>query len=195
MESIRCHFFNGVDLDSKNPISVKWNNVLTSKEKGSLAIHGEDEKIGNCSKYGHKSIWRDIVQEMDVFKKQGNMALNHRYPRLYALVVNKKVDVAGKLAQASLVCSFHRVPRSGVEHSHLEDLLADIEGVSLAIMNDRWTWALEGSGDFFVASVRKLLNDKRLLVVSSHTCWIKAVPIKVNIYAWKCGGIVESRVL
>nr|GEY25250.1 RNA-directed DNA polymerase, eukaryota [Tanacetum cinerariifolium] len=113
------------------------------------------------------------------------MALNHRYPRLYTLEVNKKVDVAAKLAQASLVCSFRRVPRSGVEHSHLEDLLADIEGVSLAVMNDRWTWDLKGSGDFFVASVRKLLDDKRLSVVSSHTRWIKAVPIKVSIHAWK----------
>nr|GEU66298.1 RNA-directed DNA polymerase, eukaryota, reverse transcriptase zinc-binding domain protein [Tanacetum cinerariifolium] len=175
------------------------------------AIHGEDGKIGNCSKYGHKSIWRDIVQEMDVFKKQGtnlysfmqkklgndvntsfwedvwreNMAFNHRYPRLYALEVNKKVDVAAKLAHASLVCSFRHVPRSGVGHSHLEDLLTDIEGASLAVMNDKWTWALEGSGGFFVASVRKLLDDKRLSVVSSHTRWIKAVPIKVNIHAWK----------
>ncbi|GJY46578.1 RNA-directed DNA polymerase, eukaryota [Tanacetum coccineum] len=190
MESIRCHFFNGVDLDSKKSIWAKWNNVLTSKEKGGLgvvikAIHGEDGKIGKCSKSGHKSIWQDIVQEMDAFKKQGNMALKHRYPRLYALELNKKIDVAAKLAQASLVCSFRRDPRSGVEHSQLVDLVDKIEGVSLVAMNDRWTWALEGSGDFSVASVRKLLDDKRLPDVSSQTCWIKAVPIKVNIHAWK----------
>nr|GFA91498.1 RNA-directed DNA polymerase, eukaryota [Tanacetum cinerariifolium] len=33
MESIRCHFFNGNDLDSKRSIWVSWNKVLTSKEK------------------------------------------------------------------------------------------------------------------------------------------------------------------
>ncbi|GKC16651.1 RNA-directed DNA polymerase, eukaryota, partial [Tanacetum coccineum] len=48
-----------------------------------------------------------------------------------------------------------------------------------------WSWSLEGSGVFSVASVRKLLDDKRLPIVSSQTRWIKAVPIKVNILAWK----------
>jgi hypothetical protein len=104
MESIRCHFFNGVDSDSKKSIWVKWNNVLTSKEKGGLgvsslyalnralmfkcvwrfttqktslwarviiAIHGVDGSIGKSLKSGHTSIWHDIVQEMDTFKKQG----------------------------------------------------------------------------------------------------------------------------
>ena len=50
-------------------------------------------------------------------------------------------------------------------------------------MNDMWVWSLEGSGDFFVASVRKLIDDKRLPEVSSKTRWIKAVPIKVNVHA------------
>ncbi|GJR65771.1 RNA-directed DNA polymerase, eukaryota [Tanacetum coccineum] len=182
MESIRCYFFNGVDLGSKKSIWVKWNNVLASKEKGGLgvsslyalnralmfkwvwrfttqktslwarvikAIHGDDGKIRRSSKSGHTSIWRDIVQEMDAFKKQENTALKHKYPRLYALELNKNIEVAAKLAQTSLM------------------------------------WALEGSGDFSVASVRKLIDDKRLPVVSSKTRWIKAVPIKVNVHAWK----------
>nr|GFA48807.1 RNA-directed DNA polymerase, eukaryota, reverse transcriptase zinc-binding domain protein [Tanacetum cinerariifolium] len=207
-ESIRCHFFNGVDFGSKKALWVKWNNVLASKEKGRLgvsslyalnralmfkwvwrfttqktslckrvikAMHGDDGKIGKCLKSGQTSIWRDIVQEMDAFKKQGtdfysfmkkklgngantvfcedawreNTALKHIYPRLYALELNKNIKVATKLAQTSLVCSFRREPRSGVEHSQLVDLLAKIEGVSVGVMNDRWTWALEGSGDFF----------------------------------------------
>ncbi|GKF65858.1 hypothetical protein Tco_0192375, partial [Tanacetum coccineum] len=38
MESIRCHFFNGNDLDSKRSIWVSWNKVLTSKEKGGLGV-------------------------------------------------------------------------------------------------------------------------------------------------------------
>nr|GEY68711.1 RNA-directed DNA polymerase, eukaryota, reverse transcriptase zinc-binding domain protein [Tanacetum cinerariifolium] len=35
------------------------------------AIHGDDGKIGRNSKSGHTSIWRDIVREIEVFKKQG----------------------------------------------------------------------------------------------------------------------------
>ena len=72
-----------------------------------------------------------------------------------------------------------------MEHSQLVDLMAKIEGVSFISMNDRWAWALEGSGDFSVASVRKLLDDRRLPDVSSPTRWIKAAPIKVNVHAWK----------
>nr|GEV88090.1 RNA-directed DNA polymerase, eukaryota, reverse transcriptase zinc-binding domain protein [Tanacetum cinerariifolium] len=218
MESIRCHFFNGVDLGSKKSIWVKWNNVLASKEKGGLGvsslyalnralmfkwvwrfttqktslwgrvikvIHGDDGKIRKCLKSGRTSIWRDIVQEMDAFKKQENTTLKHKYPRLYALELNKNIEVAAKLAQTSLVCSFRRKPRSGVEHSQLVDLLAKIEGVSLGVMNDRWRCALEGSGDFSVVYVRKLIDDRRLSVVSSKTRWIKAMPIKVNVHAWK----------
>ncbi|GJW04195.1 RNA-directed DNA polymerase, eukaryota, reverse transcriptase zinc-binding domain protein [Tanacetum coccineum] len=123
------------------------------------------------------NFWEDVWRE--------NMALKHKYPRLYELELNKNIEVVAKLAQTSLVCSFRRDPRSGVEHFQLVDLLAMIEGVSLGVINDRWTWALEGSEDFSVASVKKLIDDKRLPVVSSKTRWIKAVPIKVNVHAWK----------
>ncbi|GKE08668.1 RNA-directed DNA polymerase, eukaryota [Tanacetum coccineum] len=49
----------------------------------------------------------------------------------------------------------------------------------------RWNWALESSGDFSVASVRKAIDDKLLPDVDSKTRWIKYVPIKVNVHAWK----------
>nr|GEV19835.1 RNA-directed DNA polymerase, eukaryota [Tanacetum cinerariifolium] len=49
----------------------------------------------------------------------------------------------------------------------------------------RWIWSLKSSGDFSVASVRKLIDDKSLLEVDSKTRWIKYVPIKVNVHAWK----------
>ncbi|GKC94939.1 RNA-directed DNA polymerase, eukaryota [Tanacetum coccineum] len=40
-------------------------------------------------------------------------------------------------------------------------------------------------GEFSVASIRRVIDDKRLLNVTSKTRWIKYVPIKVNILAWK----------
>ncbi|GJV59320.1 hypothetical protein Tco_1465420, partial [Tanacetum coccineum] len=36
LESIRSHFFNGHDPDSKKASWVKWNNVLTDKKRGGL---------------------------------------------------------------------------------------------------------------------------------------------------------------
>nr|GEV16063.1 RNA-directed DNA polymerase, eukaryota, reverse transcriptase zinc-binding domain protein [Tanacetum cinerariifolium] len=52
-------------------------------------------------------------------------------------------------------------------------------------MSDRWTWTLANSGEFSVASVRQLIDDKTLLEVDSKTRWNKYVPIKVNVLAWK----------
>nr|GEW67325.1 RNA-directed DNA polymerase, eukaryota, reverse transcriptase zinc-binding domain protein [Tanacetum cinerariifolium] len=45
--------------------------------------------------------------------------------------------------------------------------------------------ALEGSGEFTITSVRKMIDNFMLPEVSSKTRWIKAVPIEVNMHAWK----------
>ncbi|GJU14305.1 RNA-directed DNA polymerase, eukaryota, reverse transcriptase zinc-binding domain protein [Tanacetum coccineum] len=108
-----------------------------------------------------------------------------RYPRLYALEVKKTVDVASKLSQENLTWSFRRAPRSGVEQDQLTDLTTYVEGVVLGVTPDRWYWTLDGSGEFSVASARKVIDDNRFPEVSTQTRWIKAVPIKVNIHAWK----------
>ncbi|GKD66647.1 hypothetical protein Tco_1308755 [Tanacetum coccineum] len=38
LESIHCHFFNGIDPLSKKPFWIKWNKVLALKDKGGLGI-------------------------------------------------------------------------------------------------------------------------------------------------------------
>ncbi|GKB24959.1 RNA-directed DNA polymerase, eukaryota, reverse transcriptase zinc-binding domain protein [Tanacetum coccineum] len=138
------------------------------------AIHGDDGKIGNGV---NTYFWEDVRRE--------NVAFKYRYPRLYALELDKSIDVAAKLAHSSMAYSFRRTPRGGVEQSQMADMLSMIEGVSLVSMNDRWVLSLEGSGDFSVASVRKLIDDRRLSDVSSKTRWIKAMHIKVYVHAWK----------
>ncbi|GJT12041.1 uncharacterized mitochondrial protein-like protein [Tanacetum coccineum] len=60
-----------------------------------------------------------------------------------------------------------------------------VQDVNLVPVSDRWKWSLENSGDFSVASVRKMLDDKMLSDVTTKTRWIKLVPIKVNVHAWK----------
>ncbi|GJX23064.1 hypothetical protein Tco_0227509 [Tanacetum coccineum] len=66
-----------------------------------------------------------------------------------------------------------------------DSLKAMVEGTSLVNIRDRWIWSLQSSGDFTVASIRKLIDEFTLSEVSSSTRWIKAVPIKVNVLAWK----------
>ncbi|GJW72068.1 RNA-directed DNA polymerase, eukaryota, reverse transcriptase zinc-binding domain protein [Tanacetum coccineum] len=244
MESIRSRFFNGVDLNSKKSIWVKWKNVLASKEKGGLgvsslyalnrallfkwvwrfitqkellwsrvikAIHGEKGRIGCRYNARHKSVWCDIIREVDYVNSQGfdlfsfmqrkvgngedtcfwddvwcgETSLSHSFPRLYALEEDKGISVASKMAHVNLSSSFRRSPRGGAEHSQMEDLLVRLERVELGVSQDRWRWSLEGSGEFSVSSIRKALDDIRLPNVSTQTRWIKEVPIKINVHAWK----------
>nr|GEW11828.1 RNA-directed DNA polymerase, eukaryota [Tanacetum cinerariifolium] len=54
-----------------------------------------------------------------------------------------------------------------------------IRDVGLVPMSDRYIWSLKGSGDFSVASIRKVIDNKFLPNVSSKTRWVKYVPIKI----------------
>ncbi|GJT78029.1 RNA-directed DNA polymerase, eukaryota, reverse transcriptase zinc-binding domain protein [Tanacetum coccineum] len=244
MESIRAHFYDGVELGSKKPIWVKWKNVLASKHKGGLrvsslfalnralmfkwvwrffsqsfslwarvvkAIHGGDGKIGKKAKSTFSSLWLDIVHEVELLKDRcidlisfihkklgngadtlfwedawrGGTAFKYLYPRVYALESNKNINVASKMAHCNLGYSFRRDPRGDVEKAQFDSMFEKVEGTLLADMRDRWTWSLEGSGDFSVASVRKLLDENMLPEVASKTWWIKAMPNKVNVDAWR----------
>ncbi|GKA72771.1 RNA-directed DNA polymerase, eukaryota [Tanacetum coccineum] len=175
------------------------------------ALHGEDGKMKKNVKSNYPSIWLDIVHEMETLKNKGidvskyikiklgngentmfwddiwcgDITFKYLYPRLYALELYKSVKVASKLSQSSLELSFRRIPRGGTEEDQLLKLTSQIEGVMLSNSSDRWTWSLEGSGEFSVASVRKLIDDKLLPVLAAKTRWIKAVPLKINIHAWK----------
>nr|GFB71029.1 RNA-directed DNA polymerase, eukaryota, reverse transcriptase zinc-binding domain protein [Tanacetum cinerariifolium] len=147
------------------------------------ALHGYDGKIGQKVKSCYPSLWLDIIQEVEMFKSRGIdlVSLIHSklgngvntsfwevawrggspfkslFPRLYALETQKKIDVASWFSHSGLDVSFRRPPRGGVELQQFEHMKEKVEGCILVDMMDRWLWALEGS----------------------------AVPIKVNVHAWK----------
>nr|GEU86972.1 RNA-directed DNA polymerase, eukaryota, reverse transcriptase zinc-binding domain protein [Tanacetum cinerariifolium] len=106
--------------------------------------------------------------------------LKDLYPRIYALETCKTVNVSTKLNDSSLDNSFRRRTRGGVEHAQYDDLSDLLNAVTLLPMADRWVWSLESSGEFSVASIRKVIDEKRLLIVNSMTRWVKYVPIKVE---------------
>ncbi|GJT33296.1 RNA-directed DNA polymerase, eukaryota, reverse transcriptase zinc-binding domain protein [Tanacetum coccineum] len=178
MESIRCHFFNGADLGGKKLMWVKWKNVLASKEKGGIGVSSL-YALNRALMF--KWVWRFITQRTSLWTR----VIKAIHEDDGKIETCKGIDVAAKLAHISLDYSFCRDPRGGVEQAQFIDLRTKVADISLVNMRDWWTWALEGSGDFSIASVRKLIDDKRLPDVSSKTRWIKAIPIKVNIHAWK----------
>nr|GEY82250.1 RNA-directed DNA polymerase, eukaryota, reverse transcriptase zinc-binding domain protein [Tanacetum cinerariifolium] len=194
-----------IEYNVKKPMWVKLNNVLPSKEKGGLGVlsfytlnralmfkwvwrfhnqgsslwarvikvvHGED--VGNRAE---TLFWEDVWR--------GDVAFKMLYPRVYSLETVKNISVTFKLSHEDMGSSLHRSPKGGAEQAQFFDMCAKVEGTFIAVMRDRWMWMLDGSGEFSVASVRRLLDDSLLPEVSSKTQWINAVPIKVNVHAWK----------
>ncbi|GKD74732.1 RNA-directed DNA polymerase, eukaryota, reverse transcriptase zinc-binding domain protein, partial [Tanacetum coccineum] len=167
--------------------------------------------VGKVSKVGNRSCWRNIVNEVRILGNQGVKVLNYMriklgngestaswddnwiggkvlkysFPRIYALETVKEVTVNSKMSDSKLENSLHHRIRGGVEQVQFNELSDMLQSVSLMPYSDRWVWSLEGSGEFSVAFIRKIIDDNRLLTVDTKTLWNKCVPIKVNILAWK----------
>ncbi|GJU23916.1 RNA-directed DNA polymerase, eukaryota [Tanacetum coccineum] len=168
-------------------------------------------KVGKAINSGASSCWTSIVREVEVLKQQGvnffeylqlNMGngesttfwedrwlegsvLKDIFPRLYVLETNKKVSVGDKLKDFRLDSSFRRKARGGIEQVQYEELSDMVNSISLTPKNDRYVWSLSNSGDFSVASFRKVIDENRYPGGRSRTRWVKYVPIKVNVTAWK----------
>nr|GFA08501.1 RNA-directed DNA polymerase, eukaryota [Tanacetum cinerariifolium] len=60
-----------------------------------------------------------------------------------------------------------------------------LKSVILSPSDDRWVWDLSDNGDFRVKDVCRLLDDFFLPKSDVATRWVKCVPIKVNVFAWR----------
>nr|GEZ32641.1 RNA-directed DNA polymerase, eukaryota [Tanacetum cinerariifolium] len=191
---------------------VKWHAVLASKKFGGLvvssffalnrgllakwvwrflsqdnslwcqlisAIHGSSTKDLSTA---YPSTWNSIIKEFNYLKVQGVDVFSHckirignglhtrfwkdlwigdctlsgLFPRLFALDTVKDISVAALL-----------------------------DYVILSNSNDRWVSDLNGDGVFRVKDVRNLLDEFFLPRADVPTRWVKNIPIKVNIFAWR----------
>ncbi|GKC75689.1 RNA-directed DNA polymerase, eukaryota [Tanacetum coccineum] len=169
------HGSNITDLSTAYPST--WNSII--KEFNYLKVQGVDVfshckiRIGNGL---HTRFWKDLWI--------GDCTLSGLFPRLFALDTVKDISVACKL-QSPLVSSFRRNVRGGIEEQQLEHLVALLNFVILSNSNDRWVSDLNGDGVFRVKDVRNLLDEFFLPRADVPTRWVKNIPIKVNIFAWK----------
>ncbi|GJW43668.1 hypothetical protein Tco_0072467 [Tanacetum coccineum] len=131
-------------------------------------------KIGNGD---NTSFWKDKWHNEGVLKDV--------FPRLYALERHQNVTIHTKLIDYSLVNSFRRNPRSGVEEFQLDNLSRLVSTITLSSAVDRYVWSLENSGEFSMKSIRQVIDVNCFPVIHSATRWVKSVPLKVNIMAWK----------
>nr|GFB41712.1 RNA-directed DNA polymerase, eukaryota [Tanacetum cinerariifolium] len=81
--------------------------------------------------------------------------------------------------------SFRRSVRDGVERREWDDLNFVSRSVTLSASKDRWTCDLNGDGVFRVKEVRTILDDIFLPSAADATRWVKYIPIKINVFAWR----------
>ncbi|GJT52612.1 RNA-directed DNA polymerase, eukaryota, reverse transcriptase zinc-binding domain protein [Tanacetum coccineum] len=151
----------------------------------SIAIYGKDGALNSPSSLSKRSPWLDIIREVTILRTKGNnlfdlirkkvgnglntlfwedpwlddLALKHKFPRLYALDSYKQITVIKKINHAFMVDTFRRPPRGGVEEEQL--------------------------GEFSVKSVCQLINDSILPKEEVATRWVKVMSIKINVFAWR----------
>nr|GEW92627.1 RNA-directed DNA polymerase, eukaryota [Tanacetum cinerariifolium] len=178
--------------------------IVQSPSRVIKAIHGMDGSIGDIRSGNSKSCWSSIINEINGLSSKGIKLMNYlritlgngvfthlwdeswhvegilkdRFPRIYALENCKSVTVGDKLAHQTVSHSFRRLPRGGIENAQFAEFSVLLQQVVLAQGSDRWTWTANGSGQFSVASVRKIIDNKLCSGGENSTRWIRCVPIK-----------------
>nr|GFB20917.1 RNA-directed DNA polymerase, eukaryota [Tanacetum cinerariifolium] len=93
--------------------------------------------------------------------------------------------VASKLGSSSVYVSFRRSVRDGVERHQWDDLNSVSGFVTLSASKYRWICDLNSDGVFRVKDVHNILDDIFLPSAVDATRWVKYIPIKINVFAWR----------
>nr|GEW16164.1 hypothetical protein [Tanacetum cinerariifolium] len=175
------------EVDHREVDSYEWMSSIRLRikvKKVFEAIHGVKGAIDSTHKSSKSSLWLDIIRE---FQNLSNLGAN-----LLSLVITSEItfvgaykccSVAVKMKDSSLISSFRRPSRGGVEEDQLRLLEDIISSVVLSHSSDRWIWRLDSSDDFSVKSARNYIDDSFLPTYEAPTRWIGSIPIKVNIFA------------
>ncbi|GJS77657.1 RNA-directed DNA polymerase, eukaryota [Tanacetum coccineum] len=170
----------GVTTYGIHPISFfQWSRACCSSLWARVikAIHGEDGKISKKVKSSYPSIWLDIVHEVDMFKYRGIDLISYIHKKLGNEANTLFWEDAWR-GDIAFKCLYPRV--------YALELCKSIDVASkMAQCNLGHSFRRDPRGEFSVASVRRLIDDYMLPEVTSKTRWMKAVPIKVNVLAWK----------
>nr|GEX98071.1 RNA-directed DNA polymerase, eukaryota, reverse transcriptase zinc-binding domain protein [Tanacetum cinerariifolium] len=153
-------------------LSFNWCSIVRELHK--LKGKGFDfwshfkKRIGNGN---DMRFWSDCLI--------GDMPLYAKFPRLFALELDKEALVAVKLS-APVDNSFRRSARGGLEQHLMAVMNSMLDPVSLTNSCDRWFCDLASDGDFRVKEVRNFIDDLFLPSQDVPTRWVKSIPIKIR---------------
>nr|GEU32234.1 RNA-directed DNA polymerase, eukaryota [Tanacetum cinerariifolium] len=198
------------DIMRKFGFGEKWCMWIQSClrfSKGSVIVNGslaEEFQIYKGLKQGdllspflfilvmeslHISFQRVVDVVLDCLNRASGLRINMTKRKLLGISVE---DDKVKQAAAKIGCNTLKTPFSylgskvGGCMSRIQSWNETIERMACRL--SKWklkTLLIGGSGEFSTTSVRKMIDVFMLPEVSSKTRWIKAVPIKVNVHAWK----------
>ncbi|GJR85152.1 hypothetical protein Tco_0209163 [Tanacetum coccineum] len=127
-----------------------WTKVIK-------ALYGEDGSLDKVGASAARTCWTTIVQEVKVIQAQGinihdfiklklgngedsrfwlekwyeGGVLKRMFPRVYALELDKNISVSSKLKAPSLVTTFRRNARSGIEQTQFDSMAEIMKTISL----------------------------------------------------------------
>nr|GEX57073.1 RNA-directed DNA polymerase, eukaryota, reverse transcriptase zinc-binding domain protein [Tanacetum cinerariifolium] len=171
MESIRRNFFNGIQGDERKITWVKWSKVLASKKYGGLGV---------SSYYAFNRVllfkwaWRFISQDNSLWCRfitsmHGSQLL--------------KLSPCHSSTWNTIIWEINVLKSQGVDLiSHCKIRVGN--GICCSF-SSAWVWDLNGEGVFRVKDLRNLLDEYFLQKDSTATRWVKSIPIKINMFAWK----------
>nr|GEZ99098.1 RNA-directed DNA polymerase, eukaryota [Tanacetum cinerariifolium] len=187
-----------------------WRFISYENSLWSRVIHAIHGPCLMQSPPRFASVWGTIVQEVQAHKSQGvdlllycrirvgnglqtsfwkdhwigDSPLCTLFPLVFLLETSGDITVADKM-HGLLSDSFRRPVRGGIEAQQLAQL-QDLVGTSiLSTSADQWVCNLSGDGTFHVKNIRCLLDEFFLPNDSIATCWVKFIPIKINVFAWR----------
>nr|GEV51571.1 ribonuclease H-like domain-containing protein [Tanacetum cinerariifolium] len=170
---------------------ISWDKVLISKKKGGLRV---SSYFALNRALLFKWVWRFVSQDSSLWSRciqaiHGIQGALDRPIKISChsswLDIIKEVNVLRSKGTSLLFFSFRRVPMGGIKADQYDELSSRLGSIRLVQMNDRWVWSLTGSGDLSVKSIRNLLDDSLLSSNSLPTRWVKVIPNKINVFAWK----------
>nr|GEX34590.1 hypothetical protein [Tanacetum cinerariifolium] len=211
MESIRRRFFNCADINENKMSMIGWEKIMASRKKRVLgissffaqnhallfkwiwrfrskdsslwykvikAMYGDCGSLDNIGTFVRSSTWTTIVRECGNLSSKGINLLSHMKKKV-GNMVNTLFWVDSWLYDIPLMQLYPRM--FALDCNKISTVEEKINASSISCSFRR-----QPRGSFKEEQFSKFIEDDHLLLaVGAPTRWVKEVPIKINIMAWK----------